>query len=99
MHARLTRTRIPCERTFACVIILSRAAHESVGMMTALILHCSIMKMIRHMAVFALIVYSAVPMRATDVMCAELLQFWYSSTRQSGKKCTSVWFFKSVLGV
>lgn len=75
MHVCLTSTCIPGERTFACVIILSHAEHESVGIMIALIIRCSIMKMIRHIAMFSLIVYSAMPMRATDVMCAEMLQF------------------------
>lgn len=60
VHVCLALTWIPCDRIFAYLIILVYAEHELVAIMTVLIHYCSIMKMIPHMAVFSVIVFSAV---------------------------------------
>lgn len=80
VHVCLALTRIPCDCIFEHLIILAYAEHELVAIMTALIHHCSIMKMIPHMAVFSVIVFSRVvyatmPMR--QHMFVEWLQFLY----------------------
>lgn len=84
VHVCLALTQIPCDCIFTHLIILAYAEHELVAIMTALIHHCSIMKMIPHMAVFfffsiivfSMVVYATMPMR--QQMCAaEWLQLLY----------------------
>lgn len=82
MHVCLALTRIPCDCIFEHLIILAYAEHELVAIMTALIHHCRIMKMIPHKDVFSVIVFSRV-VYATMPMRQHMFVEWQTPFSKS----------------